>query len=138
VVANETRGLALGLLIGGAVSLYLGLNLVATPVSGAPDEVNRMWMGVDTALITALKIVGAALLLAGILCLTGVPLALRVALLAEAGAALVFLSLGLAWLVKWRNIDLYILIMLVMGAMSVAAFMRCLRLHRMMSDAATG
>lgn len=90
----EIRGLALGLAFGGALALYFGFNLLPTPKPGAADEINQVWLALDSAFNVALKVVGAALLLAAAAALTGKPAAALLALLVEAGAGIVFLAVS--------------------------------------------
>ena len=129
VLPAEIRGLALGLAIGGAVALYFGFNLLPTPVPGAADEMNQIWLALDSAFNVALKVIGAALLLAAAAALTGKPPAALLALLVQAGGGVVFLVVGVLWLVKWRSLSLMTLVMLILGVMSLASLRHVWKLH---------
>lgn len=134
----ELRGAAVGLVLAGLVALYISFWVVALqPLDATPEEVQR-WRMLDTVLYRTVGVIGAAFILAGVLCAAGLAAGAWLSLVGEILLAPVLLAMAGVAFWKFGSVVLsdpwnYVLVLLAL--ISVGSAVRMWRLTRELAAA---
>lgn len=133
-LSADIRQETLGLLIVGAVSLYLGFSLpVDWPASATPAEV-ATWQSIDVAFNWGLRVIGVAFLGCAALTYAGQRIGLIVGAVAGALLAVLMVVMGIEWYIEDRisggGFNPQIILLLVLAVISLAGARRAWVLYR--------
>jgi len=122
--ASVTRSSALGLLIGGAVCLYLGFSLLVDAPGSADEDTTKAWFAADHVFQWLLRILGAGFLLIAAWTLTGQRSALLLSAAVEAGFAALMVAMAVETTFEARADGLWdfnVILLLILAVIGVTA-----------------
>jgi len=124
---------ALGLVIGGAISLYLGMTFAAGPLWATTPEEAEWWTAVDNALFWCLRAVGVLFLIAAALAAAGQRSSMLLATLVEGVFIALMVVMSIVWTVEARiagGWNIQVILLLILAALAVSGARRSWELYR--------
>jgi len=132
IIANEIRGNAMSMLIGGAICLYFGFTLLIDAPASADEQATQTWFAVDRGFRTSFLALGAGFLIAAAWSMTGRSAALLMSAVVEVVFALLMLLLAIETTLEARadgRWDAFAILFLILFVIGLSGALRVWQLH---------